>query len=360
MDADPVDTSYTRDCMSLVRAGVINGMSFGFNVVKDAWYDDEGNPSDRMNGTRRELLEGQLIEGSPVTRPAYGGTAISARDEANALIEARQRAAGQPADADEERAPKPYGDVPYADPKNGKYPIDKAHVKAAWAYINQAKNAAKYPLNGVSLKSVKDRIRKAMVKFGFTSGTAAEAKFEFANPEWRDDDPYLDDWYELDDIADEKAEAEEAKSEGAYPNLVAAILAHRDEAAVREAIDYCITLRDDPDGKEYAAIDTALQHLRKSPPDVKSALSTLRKYQGTGQRDDPDGQEYAAIDRACRLLEEEPPDVKGAKNVLAGNQMWRRDQDGEPDTSTPEDEDESALLASAAQRRQDSRELGYI
>ena len=43
--------------------------------------------------------------------------------------------------------PKPYGNVTYADPKNGKYPIDtKAHAKAAWSYINMPKNAAKYPV----------------------------------------------------------------------------------------------------------------------------------------------------------------------------------------------------------------------
>ena len=62
---------------------------------------------------------------------------------------------------------KPYGDVTYADPKNGKYPIDtEEHARAAWSYINQAKNAATYPLNGVTLSEVKDRIRAACKKFG--------------------------------------------------------------------------------------------------------------------------------------------------------------------------------------------------
>jgi HK97 family phage prohead protease len=62
---------------------------------------------------------------------------------------------------------KPYGDVAYADPKNGKYPIDTAaHAKAAWSYINMPKNAAKYPLNGVTLSSVKARIKAACAKFG--------------------------------------------------------------------------------------------------------------------------------------------------------------------------------------------------
>ena len=63
--------------------------------------------------------------------------------------------------------PKPYGNVTYADPKNGAYPIDTAaHAKAAWSYINMPKNAAKYPRNGVTLAEVKARIRAACRKFG--------------------------------------------------------------------------------------------------------------------------------------------------------------------------------------------------
>jgi len=62
---------------------------------------------------------------------------------------------------------KPYGNVTYADPKNGKYPIDTAeHAKAAWGYINHPDNASKYPLNGTSLGAVKARIKAACNKFG--------------------------------------------------------------------------------------------------------------------------------------------------------------------------------------------------
>ena len=62
---------------------------------------------------------------------------------------------------------KPYGDVKYADPRNGKYPIDTMeHAKAALAYISMPKNAAVYPLNGVTLTEVKDRIKAACRKFG--------------------------------------------------------------------------------------------------------------------------------------------------------------------------------------------------
>jgi HK97 family phage prohead protease len=77
--------------------------------------------------------------------------------------------------------PKPYGSVEYADPKNGKYPIDTAaHAKAAWSYINMPKNAAKYPLNGVTLSSVKARIKAACKKFGIdvSEGNSAPADGE--------------------------------------------------------------------------------------------------------------------------------------------------------------------------------------
>ena len=64
-------------------------------------------------------------------------------------------------------ASKPYGDVTYADPKNGKYPIDtEAHIRAAWSYINMPKNAAQYPMNGVTLSEVKGRIQAAMKGLG--------------------------------------------------------------------------------------------------------------------------------------------------------------------------------------------------
>jgi HK97 family phage prohead protease len=81
------------------------------------------------------------------------------------------------ADDGEERAPKPpYGDVAYADEKNKKYPIDtEEHARAAWSYINKPKNAAVYPLNGVTLESVKNKIMAACKKFGIDISAKREA-----------------------------------------------------------------------------------------------------------------------------------------------------------------------------------------
>lgn len=73
---------------------------------------------------------------------------------------------------------KPYGDVKYADPGyladgQPRYPIDAEHVMAAWTYINQADNAAKYTAE--QLKAIKDRIRAAMKEHGHevSSGRSA-------------------------------------------------------------------------------------------------------------------------------------------------------------------------------------------
>lgn len=83
---------------------------------------------------------------------------------------------------------KPHGDVEYADPgyldadgnqasKSGKegvarYPIDEEHVKAAWSYINQEKNASQY--TSEQLGSIKDKIKAAMKKYGHDVNDDAE------------------------------------------------------------------------------------------------------------------------------------------------------------------------------------------
>lgn len=261
-DADIVDTTYARDLLANIRAGNKGGMSIGFDPVKDDWFDDDGNPSNRHVGTRRVLREVKLPEGSVVTNPAYKDTSVMARDELLAERETR---------AEERAGNKPYGDVKYADPKNGKYPIDtEEHIRAAWSYINMPKNAAKYPLNGVTLSEVKARIRTAMKGLG--------AKV--------DDDDRAEDVPQADHYEDDFYETEEPRSEP----------------------------RDDPDGKEYAAMRRAVEQLDGEKPDVAGAIKTLR----------------AALPSRSQ----------------------------EPDTSTPEDENDDALTTAFAQAM-GSRQIGF-
>lgn len=213
--AVPVDTSYARDVMALTSAGVVRGMSFGFEVIKDSWTDDAGNPSDAMRGTQRTIHEVRLHEVTTTAFPAYATTELSARDAINAARGIERRAMAtcvdcdKPVSADDTECPncgreldasdsdgrrstrasddsKPYGDVEYADPKNGKYPIDtEEHAKAAWAYINVAKNADEYPLNGVTLEDVKAKIRAALEKFGVEISEDERTLWRWLNGETR-------------------------------------------------------------------------------------------------------------------------------------------------------------------------------
>jgi hypothetical protein len=81
---------------------------------------------------------------------------------------------------------KPYGNVTYADPgyqadKVKRYPLNTAiHVKAAWAYINKAKNAGMY--SAANLAKVKAAIMAACKKFGID--TSEQNMADYAN-EWR-------------------------------------------------------------------------------------------------------------------------------------------------------------------------------
>lgn len=72
MELTPPDTSYGRDLLNLVKRGDIDGMSFGFRVIRDEWdmVDDQ---------LSRTVQEVELIEVSAVTFPAYPETQLTAR-----------------------------------------------------------------------------------------------------------------------------------------------------------------------------------------------------------------------------------------------------------------------------------------
>lgn len=230
--ATPAQTSYAKDVIENVRAGNYGGCSFGFEIIRDKWTDDEGRDSSPLKGTNREILEMKVHEISICTFPAYGDTSVSSRQMIRSArgIAANddERAAaatysdlstcadcgatgqygtfctgcGKPmgdkdtkgsfcsscgADVsnrdavhecenradDSKDTKKPYGNVTYADPgyqkdKKKRYPLDsEAHARAAWSYINVAKNADAY--SATQLASIKSKIRAALTKFGVST-----------------------------------------------------------------------------------------------------------------------------------------------------------------------------------------------
>ena len=63
-------------------------------------------------------------------------------------------------DADPEEGLRKYGRTTFADPVNRKYPVDTpGRIKAAWAYIHQPSNEAKY--SATELRAIRGRIRRA-------------------------------------------------------------------------------------------------------------------------------------------------------------------------------------------------------
>ncbi|GIV86623.1 MAG: hypothetical protein KatS3mg054_0652 [Chloroflexus sp.] len=72
------DTQYARDLISVLERGDVNQMSFGFEVARDRWYEENGQ-------TYRELIDiARLYDVSVVTFPAYPQTIAAARDVLNA------------------------------------------------------------------------------------------------------------------------------------------------------------------------------------------------------------------------------------------------------------------------------------
>lgn len=112
------DNPVVEPVRQAIEAGAINGMSFRFQVVRDAWTTKDGNPipgneleqylwgRKRSEGPlNRDIKEVKLLECGPVTFPAYGTTSVGVRSgepegidpaDRQALIEEYMRTAIDP------------------------------------------------------------------------------------------------------------------------------------------------------------------------------------------------------------------------------------------------------------------------
>lgn len=95
----PLDTTYASDVR---KASKILGMSFGFEVTKDDWFDAQGRASNPQTGTKRIIREVKLHEVSTTAFPAYGSTmgTVSARDSISAARRGPQERAAKGSYAD--------------------------------------------------------------------------------------------------------------------------------------------------------------------------------------------------------------------------------------------------------------------
>lgn len=145
-----MDTQRGREAFLTVKAmGADQAWSYAYRKEKVQEPDSEW----RAKGARRLLAKlGPLLDGamevSPVKMPGGKGTRTLGAKIAN-------REDTSPTEGEHQ-----YGDVPFADPTNKKYPIDtEEHIRAAWNYINHPDAAAKY--SAEDLRTIKDRIAAA-------------------------------------------------------------------------------------------------------------------------------------------------------------------------------------------------------
>lgn len=83
-EIEPVDTSYTRDVLNLLRAGEKQSMSFGFRTIKDTWERVDGEDV-------RTLHKVDLFDVSVVTSPAYTATDVGVATRSHDAWAANQR-----------------------------------------------------------------------------------------------------------------------------------------------------------------------------------------------------------------------------------------------------------------------------
>lgn len=171
---DIADTHHGRTIAALTDTD--DGDPFLEGVsIRGRWIGQE-RPVRMQDGTVAQTADDLEIDGLDFTsRPGVDGARIEAStadpDAAEAFTE--PGLIFESADLVLVEATKtPYGDVDYADPgylpdKKKRYPLNNVRrARAAWSYINQAKNARQYTAN--QLKRVKGRIKKALRQFGVT------------------------------------------------------------------------------------------------------------------------------------------------------------------------------------------------
>lgn len=73
-ELDLPETTLGRDAYETIKRGDVDGVSFGFKMVKEEWDESD---SDNIV---RSVLKAQLFEISPVAFPAYPDSTVSARN----------------------------------------------------------------------------------------------------------------------------------------------------------------------------------------------------------------------------------------------------------------------------------------
>ena len=191
---------------------------------------------------------------------------------------------------------KPYGKVSYADPgyqKDGvsRYPIDtEAHVRAAWSYIHQAKNAAFYTKE--QLKKIHGKIIAAGKKFGVKFDVKQSEESKMAEEE----------------VKDKPETPEEAKPEAAKPEAEAAKPAEEGAEKSGDSEEKPAEAEEKPAEVENAEnLIEALSEITIKNVSVGAIAAKAKEIRKEGE---PFSQ---AIKRAAKMMGEKPKEVKNSE-----------------------------------------------
>lgn len=184
--------------------GCYTGLSIGGDYVGDRWEDKvlkgmrytakpkEGSLVDMPCNPNAmfTVIKADSTEELRKFAPREDDTALTT-EEAEALKKFAEDPAGMPSpllqgalakvarrkDTNAKEGEDKYGNVTFADATNKKYPIDTAkHIRAAWNYINKAKNSAKYDAKDAA--AIKSKIVAAWKEKIDPAGPPSAAKAE--------------------------------------------------------------------------------------------------------------------------------------------------------------------------------------
>jgi len=160
------------------RRDVSIGFFYDFDPTAGEWKGQ------RYDFVQRNLLVDHVAAGVPVGRCSspYCGIAVDSlinkvdadaegdRAKAKQEQEARSREYGIGVkEGGNVTKPSEFAGVPddeFADPVNYRYPIDAAHVMAAWGYINQSDNREKGGYTAEEWSKMIDKVKAAMKRHG--------------------------------------------------------------------------------------------------------------------------------------------------------------------------------------------------
>ena len=151
-----------KEACKKIEQGVYKGFSIGGKVLKK-----EGNIITKVKLTEISLVDRPCNPEALFNMYKCDDIEIEDAGDIEKIAERKE--------VNPKEGQSKYGDVKFADEKNKKYPINtESHIRAAWNYIHQKRNAAKY--SAADAASIKSKIVAAWKKVIGGEPPAAEAK----------------------------------------------------------------------------------------------------------------------------------------------------------------------------------------